>query len=136
MNGEDDRRRAEERRVGAEHSRVRGEVSRQEHEKERQGRMRQRRRVRNGQLLAYLLIIIVAAAGFYVTDRTNDRMCESAKENRIALQNLTLGVHSLGLNLIIEGKPRDKWSTEEEEAVEDLQEFKDEQQELLDKPVC
>lgn len=99
-------------------------------------RERQRKRTRNGQLLAYLLIVIVAASGFYVTDRTNDRMCDSAKENRIAIQNLTLGVHSLGLSLIVEGKPRDKWSPEEEEAVEDLDKFRAEQRALLDVPVC
>lgn len=95
-----------------------------------------RRRIRNGQILAYLLIIIVAGIGFWSIRQTQDQMCNSAKENRIAIQNLTIGVHALGFNLIVEGKPRDKWSADEEEAVEDLDEFRAEQKRLLALPVC
>ncbi len=137
---EQDRQAAETNRIGAEGNRISAETDRISAELARSEAAltlvssRQRKDV--GQLLAYVLIVLVAAGGFYQMNKVDQRVCEAAEENRTSLRALVIALDALGKDLITDGKPLSKLDSEEIVAVKKFESFTVAQLKILDVPAC
>lgn len=89
-----------------------------------------------GQLLAYVLILIVALFGFLELSEHNKHICDTARDNRNASRNIVIAVDELGRALVDDGKPHDQLTPEEQHAIEIIEDFREDQLDLLKEPVC
>lgn len=87
----------------------------------------------SGPLIAYVLIVAVGVVGFFQFGQVQNDLCTEAAQNRTAIRNLTIGVTSLGTELVKDDPPL---NGEERAAIARLREFQETQLALLDVPIC
>lgn len=147
MTDETDRRTAESGRIGGEAGRISAESARVVAETTRDEASEFRRRGRAqkdaGQLLAYVLIVLVGAYGFWIQhentaalERTSKEICATADENRVALRNTVLAIDALGRALITDGKPGSELDADAKADLERFDAFTASQLKTLDIPAC
>lgn len=95
---------------------------------------RRARHLTQSQILAYVLIVIVGALGFYGQGRTQDQLCEESYENRQATRAQATAIRQLGEELVTQGE--DTITPDQREALDDFEAFERRQLRALDLPVC
>lgn len=146
-NHENDRASAETNRISAEGGRIGSEAGRTDAETGRAeaetgrvlagvDRASRRRRINLAQLGAYLLIVVVAALGFSDISKTQENLCKTADRNRSALRGVIRAIDDLGSALVKDGRLREELSKEEKKALLLLENFREAQLRVLERPIC
>jgi hypothetical protein len=86
-------------------------------------------------LLAYLFVVAVIAGVFWQQDRTTDRLCIGAAENRVAIRGVVEGVGDLGRELILAGATQPS-TPEQGAALNRVDQFVDTELKRLELPIC
>jgi hypothetical protein len=95
-----------------------------------------RHRIYYAQTLAFLLIVIIAAAGIVYAERDRDALCRASYDNREAIRDLAREISNLGEDLVLGDPPKGDISQEQKEAIDRFEEFEQEQLDHRPLPVC
>jgi hypothetical protein len=97
---------------------------------------RRQHQMQFAQLCVYLVligIIIYTWSGF---DRRDARICESAQANRDSTKNVVIAIHELGEQLVLGSTDPDSPTPQQQASLDRFEQFKNQQLEMLNSPVC